>query len=67
MFDKNHFQSKYVEHGLNSADIAKIMGINPATLSRKVNGESDFTRNEIQLFRSALELTADEIDYIFFC
>lgn len=67
MFDKNHFQAKYIEHGLNSTDIAKIMGINPATLSRKVNGESDFTRNEIQLFRSALGLTAQEIEYIFFC
>ena len=40
---------------------------NPATLSRKMNGESDFTRNEIQLFRSKLGLSAREIDYIFFC
>lgn len=66
MFNKKHFQSKYIERGMTSADIAKIMGINPATLSRKVNGESDFTRNEIQLFRSALSLTASEIEYIFF-
>ena len=67
MFNKDHFQAKYIEHGLNAVDVAKIMGINPATLSRKMNGESDFTRNEIQLFRSKLELSAREIDYIFFC
>ena len=67
MFNKDHFQAKYIEHGLNAAAVAKIMGINPATLSRKMNGESDFTRNEIQLFRSELGLSAREIDYIFFC
>lgn len=67
MFNKDHFQAKYIEHGLNAVDVAKIMGINPATLSRKMNGESDFTRNEIQLFRSELGLSAREIDYIFFC
>lgn len=67
MFNKDRFQAKYIEHGLNAADVAKIMGINPATLSRKMNGESDFTRNEIQLFRSELGLSAREIDYIFFC
>ena len=67
MFNKDHFQAKYIEHGLNAADVAKIMGINPATLSRKMNGESDFTRNEIQLFRSELGLSARESDYIFFC
>lgn len=67
MFNKDHFQAKYIEHGLNAADVAKIMGINLATLSRKMNGKSDFTRNEIQLFRSKLGLSAREIDYIFFC
>lgn len=67
MFNKDHFQAKYIEHGLNAVDVAKIMGINPATLSRKMNGESDFTRNEIQLFRSELGLSASEIDHIFFC
>ena len=66
MFNKNLFKSKYIEHNLNAADVAVILGINPATLARKMSGESDFTRNEIQLFRAALNLSAEDIASIFF-
>lgn len=66
MFNKNLFKSKYIEHNLKAADVAVILGINPATLARKMSGESDFTRNEIQLFRAALNLNAEEIANIFF-
>ena len=51
---------------MSTRDIARILGINEATLYRKISGESDFTRNEIQLFRQALGLTSCEIDAIFF-
>lgn len=66
MFNKNLFKSKYIEHNLKAADVAVLLGINPATLTRKMSGESDFTRNEIQLFRMALNLSAEEIENIFF-
>lgn len=66
MFNHNLFRAKCVERGLRVTDVARIMGINPATLSRKMNGVSDFTRNEIQLFRAALNLTPQETDAIFF-
>lgn len=66
MFNKNLFKAKYVEHNMKASDVAIILGINPATLARKVSGESDFTRNEIQLFRAAFNLTAKEVDAIFF-
>ncbi len=66
MFNKNLFKSKYIEHNLKASDVALILGINPATLARKMSGESDFTRNEIQLFRAALNLNAEEIESIFF-
>lgn len=45
---------------------SKVLGINVSTLSRKLNGESDFTRNEIVLSKIALKLSADDIDTIFF-
>ena len=53
MFNRDLFRAKCIEHGIRTQDAAQIMGINPATLSRKMGGQSDFTRNEIQLFRTA--------------
>lgn len=67
VFSKNRFRSKYVEHGLTAVEVARIMEISPTTLYRKINGESDFTRLEIQKFRAALGLSSEEISYIFFC
>ena len=67
MFNRDLFRAKCIEHGIRTQDAAQIMGINPATLSRKMGGQSDFTRNEIQLFRAALHLTPQETDAIFFC
>lgn len=65
MFNRDLFRAKCIEHGIRTQDAAQIMGINPATLSRKMGGQSDFTRNEIQLFRAALHLTPQETDAIF--
>lgn len=67
MFNKRRFKAKYIECGLKFVDVARIMGISPTTLYRKIQGKSDFTRREIQCFRIALGLSADEIEYIFFC
>lgn len=47
-------------------DVASAIGINEATLYRKVNGTSDFTRNEIQIIKQFLDLTSDEVESIFF-
>lgn len=66
MFNKKMFKAKCVEKGMSTRDIARILGINEATLYRKISGESDFTRNEIQVFRQALGLTSCEMDAIFF-
>lgn len=66
MVNRDLFRAKCVEHGISLKDAAGILGVNPATLSRKLAGKSDFTRNEIQLFRAALHLTAQETDFIFF-
>lgn len=66
MFDRKRFRAKVIEKGLTLQKIAEIMGIKEATLYRKMNGDSDFTRNEIQLFREKLGLSAAETDAIFF-
>lgn len=66
MFDRQMFHSKIIEKGMTIKDISVILGIRETTLYRKMNGISDFTRNEIQLFREKLNLSADETDAIFF-
>ena len=48
MFDKLEFRATLVRNGKTFADVAKWLGINESTLSRKVNGQTEFTRKEIQ-------------------
>lgn len=66
MFKKDLFRAKVIEHGKTMRDAAIVMGCSEAALSRKVNGISDFTRNEIQLFRQAFNLSAADVEHIFF-
>lgn len=66
MFKKDLFRAKVIEHGKTMRDAAIVMGCSEAALSRKVNGISDFTRNEIQLFWQAFNLSADDVEHIFF-
>lgn len=66
MFNKSLFRDTLVEHNLTIKKAAQIVGINEVTLYRKMSGESDFTRNEIQLFREKLSLSESEMNAIFF-
>ena len=66
MFMANLFKAKLAELNKSVSEIAVIIGVNQATLHRKMNGKSDFTRNEIQLIRHALSLTNNEVCNIFF-
>lgn len=66
MFDKNLFKSMIVRCGKTAKEIASEIGINEATLYRKMRGESDFTRNEISEIRSTLDLSDAELNAIFF-
>lgn len=48
MFNRMKFRIKVIEEGKTMRDVASFLGINTATLYRKMNGESDFFRSEIQ-------------------
>ena len=52
--------------GCSMAKLASLLGVNPATLTRKMTGESDFNRNEIKLIKDNLHLSNEEVDAIFF-
>lgn len=47
MFNKAKFRAKVIENGLSMKDVAQSINVDTATLYRKMNGTSDFYRNEI--------------------
>ena len=66
MFDKRELQVQMLRNDVSMTDLANYIGVNIATLSRKMNGISDFTRNEIQLIKTKLNLSAQDVERIFF-
>lgn len=56
MFDYKKFKAELIIKGKNMKDVANVLGINEATLYRKVNGCSDFYRREIQLICNYLDI-----------
>lgn len=66
MFMLNLFKAKMAERELCVKEVATALGINEATLYRKMRGETEFTRNEIQHIRNIMQMTPAEVDAIFF-
>lgn len=64
MFDKLKFKAAVVGKGKTMAEVAKYLNINESTLYRKVNGETEFSRQEIQSICSFLKLESP-IDIFF--
>ena len=66
MLDRKQLHGKVIAAGLTLGEVAKRLKINPATMTRKMAGETEFTRAELQKLRTMLNLTAEEFDAIFF-
>lgn len=66
MFDEKEFRLKMISAGLSIKDIANAVGVNEATLYRKIKGITDFSRNEMVVIRSVLRMNTDEFEKIFF-
>ena len=64
MFDKIKFKIQVLKSGKSMQEIASMLGINQATLYRKINGTSDFLRSEIQRLNDYLDI-ADPDDIFF--
>lgn len=67
MVNINKLKGKIVERGMNVETLANIVGMDRATLYRKINanGES-FTIKEADSISKALNLTYEEVNSIFF-
>lgn len=66
MFNRKKFRGQVIEKGFTLDEIANKIGVNPATLYRKMSGESDFSRKEIQDISAVLRLSDEDIMLIFF-
>lgn len=66
LFRKELLKAKMVEKTINAETLADKLGINIATFYRKMNGESEFDRSELQLIKSILAINEQEMDAIFF-
>lgn len=66
MVKKNLLEAKMKIYGDTQKDLAEVIGISLQTFNLKLNGKSEFTRDEIQKIKVRYNLTAEEIDEIFF-
>lgn len=66
MYNERRFREKLVGAGLTIERLAEIIGINQATLYRKIAGKSEFTRIEMQIVQKALHLSREDLCSIFF-
>jgi len=66
MLDKKALQIELIKKDMTLAKLAKSLGISPDVLYRKVRGDSDFYRREIQEIKAILELDDETTYNIFF-
>ena len=59
-------RAECVRKNVTLANLATKIGVNEATLHRKIKGDSDFSRNELQIIRSVLGLNNKKFLDIFF-
>ncbi len=59
-------KAKMVEFGDTQADLAKAIGISASNLNEKLNGKVSFRQSDIAAIRRRYNLSAEEVDLIFF-
>lgn len=59
-------KSKLVLCDKSVEDLAKAIGISKVAMYRRINGQSDFSRNEIDIISTVLNLDQNEMMSIFF-
>ena len=59
-------KSEMVKNRINAESMSDKLGINLTTFYRKLNGESEFNRQEMGIMKSVLCLSNDDMDSIFF-
>jgi len=64
--NSNMLKSVIVKNGDTQAKLADAMGMQVSALNQRINGQIEFRRNEINFIKNRYNLSADEVDVIFF-
>lgn len=64
--NKKLLRAKMMEKGDTQKMLAEALGIDASTLNAKINGKGSFRQNEIAAIRKRYNLSAQEVDRIFF-
>ena len=64
--DSALLKSYIVKNHDTQAMLAEALGISASNLNDKINGKVDFRQNEIAAIKTRYNLTAKEVDAIFF-
>ena len=62
----NLLKAKMAEYSDTQADLAAAIGISASNLNAKLNGKVSFRQNDIAAIRTQYNLSAEEVDRIFF-
>lgn len=54
-----------LEKNINDQQLIRALGINESTYYKKLNGDTEFKRNELIIIKLVMGLTAVEMDDIF--
>ena len=65
-FNKRKFLAVLTLTGISVRDVATAIGMSYVTLYKKINGQSDFFRNEIVAICALLNLNDAQMNDIFF-
>lgn len=66
MTDSNALRAWIAGRGLKLKHVAKMLGITPYSLQKKIDNLAEFKASEIAAFATDLGMTAEERDKIFF-
>lgn len=66
MVNRNELRSIMVKHGETAKDLANALGMSYPNLSKKMNGHSDWTISQALKLKGHYNLSAEDIDRIFF-
>lgn len=64
--NSNMLKSVIVKNGDTQERLAEAMGLQTSALNQRINGKIEFRRNEINFIKNRYQLSADEVDVIFF-